>query len=218
MTMLHALQNRTERHDDPYRHWLVDKPLDDDMLAEIVNRPIPTAPRSFDGTRAADNGGGGIDGKLRCYVGRDNIDEFPALRRFIDQMLATETILHFEQILERDLSGCYLRVEVIADRQGFWLKPHKDIREKLMSLLAYANPYGESESLGTDIYDGDLNVVKTIPYRDNIAYLFAPGDDTWHGLEKNKEIKRERRSLLVNYVTFETDWKLPDLSRLRAAA
>ena len=113
--------------------------------------------------------------------------------------------------------GAYLRVEVIADRHGFWLKPHKDIKEKLMSMLVYANPYGESESIGTDIYDSDLKVVKTIPYRHNIGYLFAPGDKTWHGLEK-KEIKKERRSMLINYVTFKTDWKLPNFSRLRQAA
>ncbi|MCA9010843.1 MAG: hypothetical protein KDB01_13925, partial [Planctomycetaceae bacterium] len=123
----------------------------------------------------------------------------------------------FENILNRDLSEAYLRVEVIADRKGFWLKPHTDIKEKLMSMLVYANVCGESESLGTDIYDNDLQLVKTIPYRHNIAYLFAPADDTWHGLEL-KEIKRERRSLLINYVTFETDWKLPVFSRARNAA
>ena len=84
-----------------------------------------------------------------------------------------------------------------------------------MSMLLYANPYDESEALGTDLYDGKLNRVKTMPYRHNFGYMFSPGDDTWHGLEK-KEIQKERRSVLVNYVTFKTDWKLP--GRLRAAA
>ena len=84
-------------------------------------------------------------------------------------------------------------------------------------MLIDVNPYDESESLGTDIYDSNLRVVKTIPYRDNYAYMFAPGDNTWHGLEM-KEIAKERRSILVNYVTFETGWKLPTFSRRKAAA
>lgn len=77
-----------------------------------------------------------------------------------------------------------------------------------MSMQLYANPYGESEQLGTDLYYADRNVVKTMPYRHNAGYMFGPSNDTWHGLEL-KEIKRERRSLLINYVTFETCWQLP---------
>jgi hypothetical protein len=120
-------------------------------------------------------------------------------------------------MLQRDLSDAYLRVEAIADVDGFWLKPHKDIKEKLMSMLVYVNIWGENEVLGTDIYDDDLNVVKTIPYRNNLGYLFAPGDNTWHGLEK-KKINTVRRSILINYVTFETCWKVPDTRSQRAAA
>ncbi len=217
MTLLNALRNTTQLHDFPYRHWLVESPLDNQTLAEMVKTPIPDGRRAYDGTRAADNGGHGVDGKLRCYIEKNNVAEFPAIGRLIDQLTDPATIHWFETALDRDLRGAYLRVEVIADRHGFWLKPHKDIKEKLMSMLVYANPYGESESLGTDIYDSDLKVVKTIPYRHNIGYLFAPGDKTWHGLEK-KEIKKERRSMLINYVTFETDWKLPDFKRERRAA
>ncbi|NBP59587.1 MAG: hypothetical protein EBU53_00495, partial [Proteobacteria bacterium] len=89
-----------------------------------------------------------------------------------------------------------------------WLKPHCDIKEKLMSCLLFANPDNyESEELGTDFYDKNLKLVKTVPYKNNYGYVFTSGPDTWHGLEK-KEIKRDRRCLQVNYVTFETDWKV----------
>jgi hypothetical protein len=217
MGLLHNLKNTTTQHNHPYKHWLMEQALDEDMLDEIIGQPIPDGRRVYDGTRAADNGGGGVDGKLRCYIGKENIQQFPALKRLIDDLRSPATIMTFENILNRDLSNAYLRVEVIADRKGFWLKPHTDIKEKLMSMLAYANVCGESESLGTDIYDSNLKLVKTVPYRHNVAYLFAPGNDTWHGLEL-KEIKQERRSLLINYVTFETDWKLPTFSRSRVAA
>ena len=53
----------------------------------------------------------------------------------------------------------------------------------------------------------NLNKVKTLPYKDNYGYFFSSGPNTWHGMEK-KEILKERRCLQVNYVTFETDWKV----------
>jgi hypothetical protein len=217
MSLNQALKNTTTEFTDPYKHWIIDKPLSKGVIAEVAGTPIPTGDRTHDGTRAADNGGGGIDGKLRCYIGRDNVHEFPAIHQLIHDLMSVDTIQLVESMIGRDLTDAYLRVEVIADREGFWLKPHKDIKEKLMSMLLYINPFGESEELGTDIYDGKLNVIKTIPYRNNLGYMFAPGDNTWHGLEK-KEIQKERRSMLINYVTFETDWKLPDTKRQRAAA
>ena len=54
------------------------------------------------------------------------------------------------------MSNSYVRVEVICDREGFWLKPHCDIKEKLMSCLLFVNKHNESEELGTDFYDSDL--------------------------------------------------------------
>jgi hypothetical protein len=217
MNLLYALKNLTTQFDFPYTHWVVDQPVTSEVLTEVVVTPMNKGPRAFDGTRAADDGGGGLDAKLRLYITDENVDEFPAMGKLIDELLAPDTVMQFERMLQRDLSDAYLRVEAIADVDGFWLKPHKDIKEKLMSMLVYVNVWGEAEELGTDIYDDDLNVVKTIPYRNNLGYLFAPGDNTWHGLEK-KTISTVRRSILINYVTFETCWKVPDTREQRAAA
>ena len=76
-----------------------------------------------------------------------------------------------------------------------------------MSCLLFVNEFNESEDLGTDFYDKDLNKVKTLPYRNNYGYFFTSGLDTWHGMGK-KEIVKERRCLQVNYVSFKTDWKV----------
>ena len=107
--------------------------------------------------------------------------------------------------MNKDLSKSYVRLEMIADKKGFWLKPHKDISEKLMTMMIWANPYNESENLGTDLYNNDFEIVKTINYQHNSGYFFSSGNDTWHGLEK-KEIKKERRCIQINYVSFKTDW------------
>ncbi len=110
-------------------------------------------------------------------------------------------------MIDKDLSNSYVRVEVICDREGFWLKPHCDIKEKLMSGLIFVNKTNESEDLGTDFYNEKLEKVKTLPYKHNYGYLFTSGTNTWHGMEKKKIVK-ERRCIQVNYVTFQTDWKV----------
>ena len=109
------------------------------------------------------------------------------------------------QFLQKDLSNSFVRLEIIGDQKGFWLKPHKDIPEKLMTMMIWVNPYNESKNLGTDLYNENSEVVKTVDYKHNCGYFFSSGQDTWHGLEL-KEIKKERRCIQVNYVSFKTDW------------
>ena len=76
-----------------------------------------------------------------------------------------------------------------------------------MSSIIFINLFNESENLGTDFYDKNLIKVKTVPYKNNYGYFFTSGPASWHGMEK-KEIKKERRCIQVNYVTFQTDWKV----------
>ena len=71
--------------------------------------------------------------------------------------------------------------------------------------MIWANPYDESEKLGTDLYDDAFKLIKTIKYKHNCGYFFSSGEDTWHGLEL-KEIKKERRCIQINYVSFDTEW------------
>ena len=114
-------------------------------------------------------------------------------------------IKNFHFFLKKDLSNSFVRLEIIADKKGFWLKPHKDIPEKLMTMMVWINVYNESDTLGTDLYNYNFELVKTVKYIHNCGYFFSSGKDTWHGLEK-KEVKKERRCIQINYVSFKTDW------------
>ncbi|WP_437188075.1 hypothetical protein SH668x_001504 [Planctomicrobium sp. SH668] len=214
MSFLHALQHNSVCSEDPFLHWMIDQPFNEQIVKEVAFTDVPKIVRQYDGTRAGDMGGGEV--KTRCYIDQQNVNSFPGIAGLIDELMSRETIDLVGEMLRRPIDG-YLRVEVISDREGFWLAPHKDIKEKLMSMLLYVNPYNESENLGTDFYDMDLKLVKTMPYRNNFGYMFAPSHDTWHGLEK-KAIRQERRSMLINYVTFETEWKLPSRKAHRRAA
>jgi len=125
----------------------------------------------------------------------------------INELQSKKTHEKISQLINKDLSNSYVRVEVICDRKGFWLKPHCDIKEKLLSCLLFVNEFNEPEELGTDFYNEKLEKVKTVPYKNNYGYFFSSGPNTWHGMEK-KEIVKERRCLQVNYVSFLTDWKV----------
>ena len=194
-------------HLNPFQHWEMTDCLDHKTLDEISFAKIPGGSRAYDGTRAADHSGKGLDGKLRLFVTKDNCQHFPYLTKLINNLQSNPITSKISQLLSKDLSRSYVRIEIIADKKGFWLKPHKDISEKLMTMMVWANPYNEADNLGTDLYNDDFKIVKTVKYKHNSGYFFSSGNDTWHGLEK-KEIKTERRCIQVNYVSFKTDWPI----------
>ena len=194
-----------EYFNDPFNHWEFNNFIDESTLNEISFSSLPNGQRAYDGTRAADHTGEGLDGKLRLFITKENNLNFPYLTTLINKLQKTETANKISKIINKDLSKSFVRLEIIGDKKGFWLKPHKDIPEKLMTMMLWANPYNESESLGTDLYDNNFNIVKTVKYIHNTGYFFSSGEDTWHGLEL-KEIKKERRCIQINYVSFKTDW------------
>ena len=199
MSFLNSIENKSKKHESPFVHWEINQPLTEGQISEIVNADIdnPTEHSlNYDGTRAIDGGEGkfreGIsDGgkalKFRCFITKENSKEFPNLLNFIKELQNKNTYERISSLIGKDLSNSYVRVEVICDRKGFWLKPHCDIKEKLMSCLLFVNKHNESEDLGTDFYDSNLKKVKTMPYRDNYGYIFSSGPNTWHGMEKKRD-------------------------------
>ena len=197
--------NEIIEHTSPFKHWEFQNILDNDALNEISYSNIPDGNRVYDGTRAADHSGKGVDGKLRLFITKENNHHFPNLTKAINFLQNKKNIKKLSDYLNKDLSSSFVRLEIIGDKKGFWLKPHKDISEKLMTMMVWINSYNESNNLGTDLYNANFELVKTVSYENNSGYFFSSGKDTWHGLEK-KEIKKERRCIQINYVTFKTDW------------
>ena len=207
MHLKESILNKINSYSDPFPHWELENPLSEELIDELQNIKISEVPRAFDGTRAADAGGDDLDGKLRVFLEKDNSDLLPNGMELINDLRDKDIIDSIQKKIQKDLSNSYIRIEYIADRKGFWLKPHLDIKEKLMTMMLFINTYEESEKLGTDFYDLDMKLVKTVPYKHNTGYFFASGNNTWHGLEK-KEIKIERRCMQINYVTFPTSWPI----------
>jgi len=217
MSFLDSVKNQSSKLSDPFVHWEFNNPLTEKMIDEIYNTQIDDPARyeiNYDGTRAIDGGDGNFregisDGgkalKFRCFLEKHNTQEFPELFSLVQELQSKKTHEYIGSLIDKDLSKSYVRLEVICDRKGFWLKPHCDIKEKLLSCLLFVNRFGESEDLGTDFYNSKLELVKTVPYKDNYGYFFSSDKNSWHGMEK-KVIQKDRRSIQINYVTFKTDW------------
>ena len=203
MELYNSLKSRLETFDKPFKHWAINQPLTEKAIKEVCNAEIANPINdglNYDGTRAIDGGApefrkglshGGQALKFRCFITKDNSNEFPNLMKLIKELQSKKTHEKVSKLVGKDLSNSYVRVEVICDRKGFWLKPHCDIEEKLMSCLLFVNKTNESEDLGTDFYNNDLKKVKTMPYKDNYGYFFTSGPGTWHGMEKKKFVKSE---------------------------
>ena len=194
----------------PFLHWEVEGLLEESLRSKMLDIELP-APINFqyDGTRAGDAKDRTKESTppKRLFIGKQEIKKYPFFKGLKDALLEKEFLDLVKSKFSLDTKGLYLRLEYINDFDGFYLHPHKDIGEKKLTLLLYLN--NGPEYMGTDFYDKDINLVKTIKFAANRGYAFVPGNDTWHGLEK-KPITGRRVSLLINYVTFKTDWPVPD--------
>ena len=185
MELFKSLKSRLESYNEPFKHWAINKPLTELAIKEVCNAEIANPINdglNYDGTRAIDGGEGkyregiktgGKAKKYRCFITKENSKNFPNLSNFVEELRSKNVHQYIGNLIKKDLSNSYVRVEVICDRTGFWLKPHCDIKEKLLSSLIFVNPFNESENLGTDFYDEKLKLAKTVPYRNNNGSFFS---------------------------------------------
>ncbi len=189
---------RAERHDEPYRHWLISGLLPPDMVDDLAALDFPAA------------GVGGKSGKreyhneTRHYVDSDAIAARPQAAALARAFQAPRMARAIEAFFETDIDGTFLRIEYAQDMTGFWLEPHTDLGVKRLTILLYLPNGGGQDDLGTDIYAADKSWAKRAPFTANSAMAFVPGGETYHGFER-REIRGVRKSLILNYVT--TDWR-----------
>ena len=199
MTFLNSLLNNSKEHEYPFKHWELNEPLSNEAIQEIIKADIPNVTDhnlNYDGTRAIDGGApefrkgiasGGKAIKFRCFITKDNAKQFPEMFKLIRELQSKQTYEKISSLINKDLKNSYVRVEIICDREGFWLKPHCDIKEKIISCLLFVNEFNESEDLGTDFYNEKLEKVKTVPYKNNYGYFFYKWSKylAWNGKERN---------------------------------
>ena len=134
MELFKSLEKKTKNFNDPFQHFEINEPLTEEAIKEISNAEIAD-PRNenlkYDGTRALDGGDGAFrsgikDGgkakKLRCYVTKENSNQFPNLTNLIEELRSEKVYKKIGPLIGKDLSNSYVRLEVICDREGFWPK------------------------------------------------------------------------------------------------
>jgi hypothetical protein len=133
MSFLNSIKNQSKKHEFPFDHWEYNNALTDEAIEEIIKADIPDVSKhnlNYDGTRAIDGGAaefregiasGGKAIKFRCFVTKENASQFPNLVKFINELQSKEVHQTISKMINKDLSNSYVRVEVICDREGFWL-------------------------------------------------------------------------------------------------
>jgi hypothetical protein len=185
---------RAARRDDrPYRHWLLSDVFPESLAVAILTLPI--APPVIDdcgGVRDRHN-------DKRAFFTPLLQSRFPVCARLAAALQRPEVARLFAETCAVDVSGGFLRMEYIQDTDGAWLEPHRDISEKLFSMVVYLCTGPDAKDWGTDIYDAQCRWVGRSAADFNSAVIFVPGPDTWHGFDR-RPINGVRRLMEINYV------------------
>ena len=192
-TMLSA-----QRHDAPFRHWLLDEVLPP-FLADALGA-LPFAPPVVADTKGRRE----TNNTSRRFITPAERAASPTCAALADLLQDAATTELIGAVCGRSLAGAYLRVEYCLDTDGFWLEPHTDIAAKLFTMLIYLSRHPDADHWGTDLLDGQQQVVGRASGRFNGGLIFLPASDTWHGFAR-RPLDGVRRSIIVNYVTL--DWR-----------
>ncbi|RTL71406.1 MAG: 2OG-Fe(II) oxygenase [Hyphomicrobiales bacterium] len=179
--------------DSPYRHWKMQNVLPVDICTGIMTLPIaPPAIPDRDGTRDTYNAS-------RTFFSPDLRRHFPVVAVLCDALQDHSVASALYATFDLRAAEAHLRIEYIQDTDGAWLEPHRDIPDKLFSMVVYLCTGPEAKDWGTDIYDDDRRWIGRAAAEFNSAVTFKAGPNTWHGFDK-RPIRGVRRLLEINYV------------------
>ena len=190
-----ALRSCTVK-EEYYRRWVLKNVLPESLCVGVLVLPIrPPLIDECGGVRDLNN-----NNQKRSFFTPKLQEDFPAVEAFTQAFQRPEVARLFSETLGiPEIDGSYLRIEYIQDTDGAWLEPHRDIREKLFSMVIYLCTGPEAKNWGTDIYDANKKWVARSSAEFNSAVIFVPGENTWHGFDK-RPIIGVRRLMEVNYV------------------
>ncbi len=186
---------REARRDErPYRHWKLANVLPESMCTGILTLPIaPPVVCDTKGRRETFN-------DQRTFFTPSLRARYPACAVLSEALQRPETARQFEETCGIKARGSLLRIEYIQDLDGAWLEPHRDIPEKLFSMVIYLCTGPDAKDWGTDIYDAERRWVGRASAEFNSAVIFIAGPNTWHGFDP-RPINGVRRLMEINYVT-----------------
>ena len=184
----------------PFSHWIYERVFPDDIIDELLKLPFQ-APKidHYTGKRESNN-------QTRIFFNKENSEKFKVIKSIVEVFNNYKIIKSLENICGggRSLTKGKLRIEYTMDTGDFWLEPHLDIKEKLLTFLVYLSKDTGSNEWGTTIYNSDKTFHSKVTYKSNLGLMFNSGTNSWHGVSK-QNIEGVRKNLIINYVVDE--WK-----------
>ena len=185
------------REEWPYRHWKLNDVLPESMCTGILTLPIaPPVVHDSQGRRETFN-------DKRTFFTPLLRERYPVCAVLSDALARPDVARQLEATCGIKAEGSFLRIEYIQDLDGAWLEPHRDIPEKLFSMVIYLCTGPDAKDWGTDIYDSERRWVGRASAEFDSAVIFIAGPNTWHGFEP-RPINGVRRLMEINYVV---DWR-----------
>ncbi len=187
-----------DRAEQPYRHWKLRDVFPIDLCTGLLTLPIaPPVLGKTDGTRNTYNAS-------RCFITPTLRAKFPTCQALSEALQRPEVARMMAETCNIQVAGSYLRMEYMQDTDGAWLEPHRDIPEKLFSMVVYLFIGPDAAEWGTDIYDANQRWVGRSKGEFNSGVIFVPGPATWHGFDP-RPIVGVRRLMEINYA--RADWR-----------
>ena len=184
---------QSRRDDSPYRHWGLKDVLPESLCTGILTLPIaPPMLGKTDGTRDTYN-------RQRTFITPLLRSKFPTCAALADAMQRPDVARLMAETCGIEAAGSFLRMEYIQDTDGAWLEPHRDIPDKLFSMVIYFFTGPDAKDWGTDIYDAERRWIGRSSGEFNSGVIFVPGPTTWHGFDP-RPIVGVRRLMEINYV------------------
>ena len=184
---------QSRRDDSPYRHWGLKDVLPESLCTSILTLPIaPPNLGKTDGTRDTYN-------RQRTFITPLLRSKFPTCAALADAMQRVDVARLMAETCSIEAAGSFLRMEYIQDTDGAWLEPHRDIPDKLFSMVIYFFTGPDAKDWGTDIYDAERRWIGRSSGEFNSGVIFVPGPTTWHGFDP-RPIVGVRRLMEINYV------------------
>jgi hypothetical protein len=146
----------SQRADWPYRHWRIRDVFPLDLCTGILTLPIaPSILGKTDGTRNSYN-------DKRTFITPELRAKFPTCEALSQALRRTDVPRLMAETCSIDVEGSYLRMEYMQDTDGAWLEPHRDIPEKLFSMVIYLFTGPDAQDWGTDIYDAEKEMGRAL--------------------------------------------------------
>lgn len=141
------------------------------------------------------------------------------------QELASALLKKFDSTKPLEQLGVYL--SLIRDQSQYFIGPHTDHGNKIVTLLFYLPATAEQRHLGTSLYIPknraftcpgdchhrfeDFEKALTVPFLPNSVFGFHRSDVSFHGVEPIAATEKER--ILLSYTLWESPRKSEKLSR-----